>query len=290
MRAVLNAMPTTLDLPSEDDPMSCTNSSPIANWCPIESFTQFENQSTEFLRSSMLLWCMLFDQLLGTPFGKSTQIHTKNTRLYGCPGSGKSHVEKYVCLAVLAMGLRLLSTALMGTRANVLGGIHFHRLLCFPTGNIATPHHTELTVQKLTRPAQAKCLYFVLTMDVLFFDEIGQLSAQQIDALDIILRTLWNIDIPFGGVHVFDEYHISQRNIVKHIGSQLLHFVNQSSMGHTQIKAICGWSILLSTHVLLDFVLIELESSVQAHSDRQPQRLQKMTRMSTRALLHDSSF
>jgi hypothetical protein len=110
------------------------------------------------------------------------------------------------------MGLRLMSTALMGTRANVLGGIHFHRLLCFPTGNIATPHRmAELAIQKLTRPSQAKFLYFVLTMDVLFFDEIGQLSAQQIDALDIILRTLRNTDIPFGGVHVFGEYCVSAK-------------------------------------------------------------------------------
>jgi hypothetical protein len=64
----------------------------------------------------------------------------------------------------------------------------------------------ELAIQKLTRPSQAKFLYFVLTMDMLFFDEIGQLSAQQIDALDIILRTVRNTDIPFGGVHVFGEY------------------------------------------------------------------------------------
>ena len=112
-----------------------------------------------------------------------------------------------MCLAALVMCLRLMSTALMGTRANVLGGIHFHCLLCFPTGNIASPHRmTELTIQKLTHPPQAKVFYFVLTMDMLFFDEIGQLSAQQIDALDIILRTIRNTDIPFGGVHVFGEY------------------------------------------------------------------------------------
>ena len=98
----------------------------------------------------------------------------------------------------------------MDTRANVLGGIHFHRLRCFPTENIATPHHmVELAIQKLTRPSQAKFLYFVLIMDVLFFDEIGQLSAQQIDALEFFLRTLWNTDILFGGVHLFDEYCIS---------------------------------------------------------------------------------
>ena len=209
VRAVLNAMPGSLDLPSEDDLMKCTKFSPIENWCPIESFTQSENQSTESFEEQSFAVARAVRSVTkyAQQFGESTQVHTKNTILHGCPGSGKSHVGGYVCLAALAMGLRLMSTALMGTRANVLGGIHFHRLLCFPTGNIATPHRmAELAIQKLTRPSQAKFLYFVLTMDMLFFDEIGQLSAQQIDALDIILRTVRNTDIPFGGVHVFGEY------------------------------------------------------------------------------------
>ena len=58
-----------------------------------------------------------------------------------------------------------------------------------------------------------------------------------------------------------------QRNGVKHIGSYLLHVVNQASIDHAQIKAILGWPILVSTHVLSDFVLIELENSVRAHID-----------------------
>ena len=84
-------------------------------------------------------------------------------------------------------------------------------------------------------------------MDV-FFNEIGQLSAQQLDALNIILCTLRNTDIPFGGVHVFGEYCVSERNSVKHIASQLLHFVNQASMDHAQIKAIHGWPFFFSQH------------------------------------------
>ena len=108
-----------------------------------------------------------------------------------------------MCLAALAMGLRLMSTALVGMRANVLGRIHLHCLLCFPTGNSSTPPRmAKLTIQKITRPSQAKFLYFVLTMNVLFFDEIGQLSAQQIDALDIILRMLQNTDIPFMAAYI----------------------------------------------------------------------------------------
>ena len=89
---------------------------------------------------------------------------------------------------------------------------------------------------------------------------------------------------------MFDEYCVSQRKIAKQIGSKLLHFLNQASMDHAQIKAIHSWPFLLSTHVLSDSVLIELENSVQAHSDKQFQRLQKMTRMSPRTLLHDPNL
>lgn len=52
-------------------------------------------------------------------------------------------------------------------------------------------------------------IYFVLTMFVLFFDKISQLSAQQIDAIDIILHTLQNTEITFDGVHVFVENCVS---------------------------------------------------------------------------------
>ena len=89
---------------------------------------------------------------------------------------------------------------------------------------------------------------------------------------------------------MFGEYCVSQRNSVKHIGSHLLHFANQASMDHTQIKAIRGWPLRLSTHVLSDFVSIELENSVWAHSDKQLQRLQNMTQLSPRALLHDPTL
>ena len=47
VRAVLNAMAATLDLPSEYDLVSCMKISPITNRCPIESFPRFENQSTD---------------------------------------------------------------------------------------------------------------------------------------------------------------------------------------------------------------------------------------------------
>ena len=42
-----------------------------------------------------------------------------------------------------------------------------------------------------------------MTLDVLFIDELGQKSAQQISTIDIILRKIWNSQLPFGGVLIF---------------------------------------------------------------------------------------
>ena len=79
-----------------------------------------------------------------------------------------------------------------------------------------------------------------------------------------------------------------QRIRVKYIGSYLQHFVIQASMDNTGIKAIRHWRFLLLTHVLSDFVLIELGNCVRAHSNKQFQRLQQMEWISPTALLCDS--
>ena len=75
-------------------------------------------------------------------------------------------------------------------------------------------------------------------------DECGQLSAEQLRTMDIILRTARKSNIPFGGVLVF------------------------GTMDHTQIGAIGGWPFLLSSHILTDFVLVKLTHSGRAFGDK----------------------
>ena len=100
-------------------------------------------------------------------------------------------------------------------------------------------------------------------MDVLIIDECGQLSADQLATLDIILHTARKNHIPFGGVLVF------------------------GTMDHTQLGAINGWPFLLSSHILTDFTLVKLTHSVRAFGDEKFQRLQDLTRMSPKDLLKD---
>ena len=81
------------------------------------------------------------------------------------------------------------------------------------------------------------------------------LSAQQLSILDIILRKLWHVRTPFGGVLVF------------------------GTMDHAQFSAINGLPFLLSTHLLTDFTLVGLKHSMRATDDPELQKLQNMTRV-----------
>ena len=59
------------------------------------------------------------------------------------------------------------------------------------------------------------------------------------------------------------------------------------TMDHTQLGAINGWPILLSSHIYTDFVMIQLSHSVRAYGDENFQKVQNLTRMSPRKLLED---
>ena len=80
-------------------------------------------------------------------------------------------------------------------------------------------------------------------MDVLLLDECGQLSAQQFALIDIILRHSRNSALPFGGVLILGTFD------------------------HHQLGAIDGLPFLLSSHILTDFTLVQLEHSVRAAGD-----------------------
>jgi hypothetical protein len=53
----------------------------------------------------------------------------------------------------------------------------------------------ELAVDKLNRKSQLCYLHTLLTIDVLLFDEFGQVSAQQVKTRDILLHKVCNSNI-----------------------------------------------------------------------------------------------
>jgi len=86
-------------------------------------------------------------------------------------------------------------------------------------------------------------LHLLMTLDVLLLDECGQLSAQQLAQLDIILRDVRQTNVPFGGVLIFGTFD------------------------HCQLGAIDGLPFLLSSHIMTDFCLLKMKHSVRAYCD-----------------------
>ena len=151
--------------------------------------------------------------------------------------------------------MNIITTSLLGVRANALGGIHLHQLFCLPVDDklqLSPFKCAEIALEKIRRKLNS--LHILLTMDVLFIDELGQKSAQQIATIDIIMRKLRNSQLPFGGILII------------------------GSMDHTQIQPINQLPFLTSSMVLTSFQAIKLQHSVRAHGDVDFQRLQELTR------------
>ena len=77
----------------------------------------------------------------------------------------------------------------MGIRAKSLGGINLHKLFHLTTDDSITfsPFRcAEVALQKIKR--DTKIEHVILSMDMIFIDEVGQVSAQQLSTLDVILR------------------------------------------------------------------------------------------------------
>ena len=234
-------------------------------WDPMREFKKIENQSEESYDDQVLAVAVAYSLIekYCIKFGRPSTTFTKNAIVHGAPGSGKSHIILYISLIAMYKGLRVMTTALMGVRANALGGVHMHRLFGMSTRSGNPYRLAELALDKLNRKNQLKYLHVLLTMDVLIVDECGQLSADQLSTIDIILRTARSSNIPFGGVLIF------------------------GTMDHTQLGAINGWPFLLSSHILSEFVFVQLSHSVRAFNDKDFQELQKLTRMCPSDLLKD---
>merc|ERR1712127_393057 len=127
----------------------------------------------------------------------------------------------------------------MAKRANCLGGMHIHLLFQLPCKNISSLHRiAELAVNGLLR--KPEYIEVLRTVNVLFIDEIGQVSAELLSTLDILLRKIRNGNIFFGGLLII------------------------ASLDHRQLPPVKGKPFLMSPHVLTCFKFSILEHSVRA--------------------------
>ena len=160
-----------------------------------------------------------------------------------------------------------LTTAIMARRSTQLGGggNHMHKIFGLSVNKNLNPHRmAELAIQKIM--SDPILLHLLQTLDILFFDEIGQNSAENTSVIDIAFRHVRNNNIPFGGLHII------------------------ASMDHCQLTSPNGKSFLMSSLILTSFVMIELVHSVCAHSDPQFQRVQAITHMHPSTFDNDESI
>ena len=122
----------------------------------------------------------------------------------------------------------------------------------------------ELAIEGLLRNPVS--LQILKQINVLFVDEIGQISSEMLSTLDIILRRIRNSNIYLGG----------------------LLFI--CTLDHKQLPPIKGKPFLTSPHVLSCFEFIRLEESVRANSDSDLQRIQKIARFHPQKYIDDPTL
>jgi predicted GIY-YIG superfamily endonuclease len=153
----------------------------------------------------------------------------------------------------------------MAERALVLGGIHLHMLFEIPVNESATPHRiAELALLSLYKKPMA--LYILQTIDVLCIDELGQVSAQFISVLDIIMRRVRNSNQYMGGVLVI------------------------ATMDPRQLRPVQGLPAMLSPFMITCYKFVQLLHSVRASEDVNFQRLQDISRMLVTAYKRDANL
>ena len=108
--------------------------------------------------------------------------------------------------------------------------------------------------------------YFLKKINILFIDEIGQVSSELLGALDIILRKIRNNDIFLGGLLII------------------------CTIDQKQLSPVKGKPFLTSPHVLTCFKAYSLCHSVRAHLDSKFAEIQNISRMSSSVLKSNSAL
>ena len=112
----------------------------------------------------------------------------KSCTIQGYAGCGKLWCMQYFLIHLFAKGLFGLPTYVMSRRSVFLGSNHIDHMLCLPFDKkVISPYRiAELDIAILKRfPEKFNML---LILYVLFLEVIGQLLAEMLSTLDIILR------------------------------------------------------------------------------------------------------
>ena len=270
LQSIYSTLAGTPNLPPMVMVQNSTRYSPIL-WNPVETMAQSSSQSEASFEEQLLAIktnAHSIDKYCGVMHDRQVLTYTKNVITHGAPGSGKSFVGQRSVLYTLTQGLRCISTCLMGARANAIGGIHCHILFCLSSqrkgATIYAYREAEACIGRIKR--KKHILHALLTVDVIFLDEAGQISSEIVAVIDIILRKLRKSQMPFGGVLVI------------------------GTLDHTQLQPINAIPFLMSSLVLTSFTMVQLKESVRAAEDALFCEFQQLVRMNPLKLRSDSGL
>ena len=184
---------------------------------------------------------------------ENNDTYVKCQIICGFPGSGKTFVELYMALYAISKGLRICMSSVMCKRSISLGGTHIHLLFGLTvTKNTTINRNVELALINLLNNNEK--LLFLRTLNVLFLDEIGQISTELLCIMDIILRRIRDNDIFMGGILVI------------------------GTLDHKQLPPVQGHPFLTSPNVFSSYEFSMLKKSVCANGDSNHQRVQEIIR------------
>ena len=183
-------------------------------WDALTCFTRAGNQTQASFEEQKLPISNCTDAINAHTDLYSNSNFNKFRVTHGAPGSGKSFVIQYTLLYAILRGLNVQCTEMMARCVNQLGGIHVHQLFCLEVNNGLSPHRmAELSIIKLLQDPVK--LNIIQTMEVLFFDEAGQKSAELLSVLDFILLKVRDNNIFLGGLLILSTMDHSQLSPVK---------------------------------------------------------------------------
>lgn len=246
------------NIPSRVQLLNADKSYPL-EWDPITNFKRINNQPEQSFKEQKEALTYIKQTI--DKYTTVQNSYSKNFIIRGFPGSGKSWTMMYALIYARSLGLNVISTAQMAKRAIQLGGTHFHNLFCMHGDKGKTIYSaSDNALINITKDAKKGNLLNCL--DVLFVDEIGQVTAELMDTIDIIMRRKRESSIFQGGLLII------------------------ATMDHTQILPFQKRPFLTSSHLISSFEMYELTQSVRTHH-KEFQELQSIVRQSYSTLINN---
>ena len=227
------------NIPSKSELMNASLSNRV-NWDPVTSFCRGPQQSeASFLEQKLAI--QTCKKLMDSHMDILNQtVMSKSIGIRGHPGAGKTFCMLYMVIYAISQGLMVITTAKMSHRALQLGGTNWDKLLCLRGNddNMNTHRRAELAIARIKKNTKKEDL--ILSLNVIFADELGQLSSEDLSLYDIILRHVRGSNIFMGGIIII------------------------GTIDHLQIQPIHGRPFLTGNSIIPCFKFIALQHSVRA--------------------------